>query len=244
MPADTVGRDRRASDGGETSREEAAIEADGAADPEVREAADDQALVSASHRIRAVLRVRDFRRLWLVMSFSSFGDWLGLLATTALAAELANGYAAANFALGGVLVVRLLPAVVFGPLAGAFADRFDRRKLMVAADVGRFALFLSIPLVGALWWLFVATFLVECISLFWIPAKDASVPNLVRKDQLESANQVSLVTTYGITPVVAAVVFSLLALLTRVLADRFEFFNANRSTSRSTSTRRRSWPPR
>ena len=115
--------------------------------------------MSASHRIRAVLRVRDFRRLWLVMSFSSFGDWLGLLATTALAAELADGYAAANFALGGVLGVRLLPAVVFGPLAGAFADRCDRRKLMVAAELGRFALFLSIPLVGALWWLFGATFL-------------------------------------------------------------------------------------
>ncbi len=175
-----------------------------------------------------MLRVRDFRRLWLVMSFSSFGDWLGLLATTALAAELADGYAAANFALGGVLVIRLLPAVVFGPLAGAFADRFDRRKLMVAADVGRFVFFLSIPLVGALWWLFVATFLVECMSLFWIPAKEASVPNLVRKDQLESANQVSLVTTYGITPVAAALVFSLLALLTQALADRVEFFDANR----------------
>jgi dTMP kinase len=184
--------------------------------------------VSTTHRIRAVLRVRDFRRLWLVMSFSSFGDWLGLLATTALAAELANGYAAENFALGGVLVVRLLPAVIFGPLAGAFADRFDRRKLMVVADIGRFALFLSIPLVGQLWWLFVATFLVECISLFWIPAKEASVPNLVRKDQLEQANQVSLVTTYGITPVAAAVVFSLLALLTRLLGNSFEFFDANR----------------
>jgi dTMP kinase len=212
----------------ERAGEEAPIDADGAADPKARVAADDQALVSASHRIRAVLRVRDFRRLWVVMSVSSFGDWLGLLATTALAAELADGYAAANFALGGVLVVRLLPAVVFGPLAGAFADRFDRRKLMVAADVGRFALFLSIPLVGQLWWLFVATFLVECVGLFWIPAKEASVPNLVRKDQLESANQVSLVTTYGITPVAAALVFSLLALLTRVLADRFEFFSANR----------------
>lgn len=162
------------------------------------------------------------------MSFSSFGDWLGLLATTALAAELADGYAAANFALGGVLVVRLLPAVIFGPLAGAFADRFDRRKLMVVADLGRFALFLSIPLVGALWWLFVATFLVECISLFWIPAKEASVPNLIRKDQLEEANQVSLVTTYGITPVAAALVFSAMALLTRLLADRFAFFDANR----------------
>jgi dTMP kinase len=187
-----------------------------------------EALVSSTQRIRAVLRVRDFRRLWIVMSFSSFGDWLGLLATTALAAELADGYAAANFALGGVLVVRLLPAVLFGPLAGAFADRFDRRKLMVVADLCRFALFLSIPLVGALWWLFVATFLVECVSLFWIPAKEASVPNLVRKDQLEEANQVSLVTTYGITPVAAALAFSALALLTRLLADRFEFFVGNR----------------
>ena len=184
--------------------------------------------MSSTQRIRAVLRVRDFRRLWIVMSFSSFGDWLGLLATTALAAELADGYAAANFALGGVLVVRLLPAVIFGPLAGAFADRFDRRKLMVVADFGRFALFLSIPLVGELWWLFVATFLVECISLFWIPAKEASVPNLIRKDQLEEANQVSLVTTYGITPVAAALVFSAMALLTRLLADRFAFFDANR----------------
>jgi dTMP kinase len=210
------------------SREEAAIDADSAADPPARAAADDQTLVSASHRVRAVLRVRDFRRLWLVMSFSSFGDWLGLLATTALAAELADGYAAANFALGGVLVVRLLPAVVFGPLAGVFADRFDRRKLMVVADLCRFALFLSIPVVGQLWWLFVATFLVECVSLFWIPAKEASVPNLVRKDQLESANQVSLVTTYGITPVAAALVFSGLALLTGALADRFEFFVGNR----------------
>ena len=186
------------------------------------------ALVTSTQKIRAVLRDRDFRRLWLVMSFSSFGDWLGLLATTALAAELADGYAAANFALGGVLVVRLLPAVVFGPLAGAFADRFDRRKMMVVADLTRFVLFASIPLAGTLWWLLVASFLIECVSLFWIPAKEASVPNLVRRDQLEAANQVSLVTTYGITPVAAALVFSLLALLTRVLADSVAFFDTNR----------------
>ena len=189
---------------------------------------DDPGLVSSTQKIKAVLRIRDFRRLWLVMTFSSFGDWLGLLATTALAAELADGYAAANFALGGVLVVRLLPAVIFGPLAGAFADRFDRRKLMVVSDFIRFGLFVSIPLAGTLWWLFVATFLIECVSLFWIPAKEASVPNLVRRDQLEEANQVSLVTTYGITPVAAALVFSGLALLTSALARSFDFFDANR----------------
>jgi dTMP kinase len=161
-------------------------------------------------KLRAVLRVRDFRRLWLSMALSSFGDWLGLLAITATATSLVSGFAAANFALGGVLLFRLLPAIVLGPLAGAFADRFDRRKTMVVADIMRFALFASIPLVGNLIWLFVAQFLIEAISLFWIPAKEAAVPNMLRKDQLEPANQLSLVTTYGLTPVFAAIVFAAL----------------------------------
>jgi dTMP kinase len=166
--------------------------------------------VGLPSRIRAVLRVRDFRRLWETMALSSFGDWLGLLAITATARSLADNFAAQNFALGAVLLFRLLPAILLGPLAGAFADRFDRRKTMVVSDVLRFALFASIPVVDSLVWLFVAQFLIEAISLFWIPAKEASVPNLLRKDQYEPANQLSLVTTYGLTPVAAAVVFSLL----------------------------------
>ncbi|RBY83473.1 dTMP kinase [Blastococcus sp. TF02A-30] len=166
--------------------------------------------VGAAARIRAVLRVRDFRKLWLSMSLSSFGDWLGLLAITATATSLFDDFAAKNYALGGVLLFRLLPAIVLGPLAGVFADRFDRRKTMVVTDVIRFGLFASIPIVDNLLWLLVAQFLIEAFSLFWIPAKDASVPNMLRKDQLESANQLSLVTTYGLTPVLAAIVYALL----------------------------------
>jgi dTMP kinase len=96
--------------------------------------------------MRSVLRVRPYRRLWYSTALSSLGDWLGLLATTALATSLATGYRAQNYALGGVLVVRLLPAILLGPLAGAFADRFDRRITMVVSDVLRFGLFLTIPL--------------------------------------------------------------------------------------------------
>jgi len=161
-------------------------------------------------KLRAVLRVPDFRKLWLSMSLSSFGDWLGLLAITATATSLVEGFTAANFALGGVLLFRLLPAIVLGPLAGAFADRFDRRKTMVVVDIIRFALFASIPLVDNLIWLFVAQFLIEAFTLFWIPAKEAAVPNMLRKDQLEPANQLSLVTTYGLTPVLASIVFAIL----------------------------------
>jgi dTMP kinase len=164
-------------------------------------------------KIRAVLRIRDFRKLWLSMALSSFGDWLGLLAITATATLLVDSVAGKNYALGAVLLFRLAPAILLGPLAGAFADRFDRRKTMVVADVLRFGLFASIPLVGELVWLFIAQFLIEAISLFWIPAKEAAVPNMLRKDQLESANQLSLVTTYGITPVIAGAVFALLSVL-------------------------------
>ncbi|MGA0079885.1 MAG: dTMP kinase [Candidatus Nanopelagicus sp.] len=166
----------------------------------------------AQSQSRSVLAIPAFRKLWQAMAFSSFGDWLGLLASTALAQQLAGGdYAKANFAIAGVFIVRLLPAVILGPFAGVIADRFDRRKLMVTCDFLRFALYLSIPIVGNYFWLYTATILVEIVTLFWSPAKEASVPNLVPKTKLESANQVSLLASYGTAPI-AALVFSILAL--------------------------------
>ena len=87
---------------------------------------------------RSVLAIPAFRKLWNSMLFSSLGDWLGLLATTALAQQLSGGsYATANFAIAGVFIARLLPAVFLGPIAGVIADRFDRRRLMVSIDPAR-----------------------------------------------------------------------------------------------------------
>jgi len=171
----------------------------------------------AQSESRSVLAIPVFRKLWNAMAFSSFGDWLGLLASTALAQQLAGGdYAKANFAIAGVFIVRLLPAVILGPFAGVIADRFDRRKLMVSCDVIRFALYASIPIVGSYFWLYTATILVEIVTLFWSPAKEASVPNLVPKHKLESANQVSLLASYGTAPI-AAIVFSLLAIFSSAI---------------------------
>ena len=80
------------------------------------------------HDLRGVLRIPAFRQLWTALSLSSLGDWLGLLALTALAPRLADGgYAAANLAIAAVFILRLAPAVVLGPLAGVVADRLDRR---------------------------------------------------------------------------------------------------------------------
>ena len=165
----------------------------------------------AQSESRSVLAIPAFRKLWKSMAFSSFGDWLGLLATTALAQELAGGnYKKANFAIAGVFIVRLLPAVLLGPIAGVIADRFDRRRLMIVCDILRFGFYLSIPIVHNYIWLYTATVIAESITLFWSPAKEASVPNLVPKDKLESANQMTLLASYGSAPV-AALMFAILA---------------------------------
>jgi dTMP kinase len=167
---------------------------------------------------RGVLAIPAFRKLWNSMLFSSLGDWLGLLATTAMAQQLSGGsYATANFAIAGVFIARLLPAVFLGPIAGVIADRFDRRRLMFNVDIMRAALYISIPIINTYFWLYTAMILVECLTLFWSPAKEASVPNLVPRDKLESANQVSLFAAYGTAPI-AAILFSILTLLSSAIA--------------------------
>jgi dTMP kinase len=177
--------------------------------------------------LRAVLAIPAFRKLWWNLSLSSLGDWLGLLATTALAKQFAgNSYSKANIAIAGVFIMRLLPSVLVGPFAGVIADRFDRRRLMYVGDTVRGLLTISIPLVHTYWWLYTAIVLIEIVGLFWGPAKDATVPNLVPRERLEAAYQASLIGTYGSAPV-AALLFSLMAILSNALATPLPFFKGN-----------------
>ena len=187
----------------------------------------------AGHRVRrlrkapaeSVLSIKPFRRLWTALSLSSLGDWLSIIALTALAPSLtSNGNAAV--AVGGVWLATLLPALLLGPLAGALADRLDRRMTMIVGDVIRALLFLSIPLFPNLTWIYAAKFLAGCATLFWTPATNASVPNLVPRDKLERANQLSLLSTYGTAPV-AAGLFSVLALASKALGSISPYFNTN-----------------
>jgi dTMP kinase len=183
-----------------------------------------------------VLSIRPFRRLWIATSLSSLGDWLSLVALASLAYKLAGAGAAAQYsAVGGVWLSSLLPALILGPLAGAVADRMDRRLNMIIGDVLRGVLYLSIPIdlslhfANQLTWIYVVQFVASCASLFWTPAKDASVPNLVPPDKLEEANQYSLITTYGTAPL-AGLIFSILSVIGRISGtnpvDLALYFNA------------------
>ena len=190
----------------------------------------------------SVLAIKPFRRIWIATSLSSLGDWLSLLALSALAYSLTGNLAHSHHgvltgnattggvAVSGVWITSLLPYLLFGPLAGAVADRLDRRINMIVGDVVRAVLYLSIPLNLAigfapkLTWIYVAQFLACCASLFWTPAKDASIPNLVPRDKLDEANGLSLLTTYGTAPVAALFFVVLQSISTLLVKSHFHYF--------------------
>ncbi|GLY68601.1 bifunctional MFS transporter/dTMP kinase [Amycolatopsis taiwanensis] len=164
---------------------------------------------STIYRARRVLAIRPFRRLWGVTYLCSVADWLTILGVTSMATKLTQNYTAQNFAFTGVLLSALLPGLLFAPAGGLLADRFDRRKVMFCADLLRCGFIMSIALVGTGWWLYTANFLASASAMMWIPSKDAAVPNLLRRpDQVETANQLGMVMTYGLAVVSAGAIYS------------------------------------
>jgi DHA3 family macrolide efflux protein-like MFS transporter len=136
---------------------------------------------------------RNFAALWLGQIVSVFGDRLHQVALLMLVGTLTTGD------MGRVALVFVAlgaPSLLFGLLAGALVDRWDRRRVMLAADFVRVPLVLSIPFLARidLFWVYVVAFLVQTVSLFFKPAKDATIPNLVPKNSLTRANSLSSTT--------------------------------------------------
>ena len=144
----------------------------------------------------------EFLRLWVAQVISATGDWLGLLAVSILAIRLGSGSEGAALSL--VLAARIVPGFFFGPIAGVLVDRWDRKRVMVTCDIGRALVMVGLPFVEELWGLFLASLILEALTMLWSPAKEASVPNLVPAAYLARANSLSLIAAYGTFPVGAA----------------------------------------
>jgi len=126
---------------------------------------------------------------------SSLGDWIGVLAIVVLANRIGG-----PTGIGAVMTARVLPGFFVGPLAGVIADRWDRKKTMISADVIRAVIIFSLPFGENLPYLLVASVVLESLTLVWGPAKDASVPNFVPTKHLTHANSLSLIAVYGAWP--------------------------------------------
>ena len=151
---------------------------------------------------------RGFRDLLAGQGVSALGDWMGTVAFMALALKLTGS----PTAVGGILTLRLLPAAIGGPLATRAVRRWDRRRTMLAMDAFRAVVIASVPLIRGLWWIYLCAVVIEVASLVFLPARDASIPDLVAGDDLSLANGLVLGSSYGTIPLGAGAFAAVAAL--------------------------------
>lgn len=142
----------------------------------------------------------DYTKLLAGQAVSGLGDWMATTAFMALALDLTGS----TTAVAGVLAVRLLPGIVAGPIAARVSSRWAARRTMLAMDLLRAGVVAAIPFVGTLGWLYALAFALEVASLVFLPARDASVPYIVREQHLPAANGLILGSSYAMIPLGAA----------------------------------------
>lgn len=128
-----------------------------------------------------------FRSIWLGSVVSLAGDWFTLIALYSLLEQ----YTGKSEAIGLMLMVRFVPLAVLSPMAGVVADRFSRKKLMIAVDLLRAIVVLGFLLVRSaqqVWLVYALTFLQMSLASFFDPAEAAAIGSTVEKDEIVTAN--------------------------------------------------------
>ena len=166
--------------------------------------------------LTALVKRQGFRDLLIGQGISGLGDWMGTIAFMAIALELTGS----PLAVGGILTLRLLPAAVGGPLAARAVKHWDRRRTMLAMDAARAGVIAAVPLFRAIWWVYACAFVLEVASLVFLPARDASIPELVETEDLPVANGLILGSSYGTIPLGAGMFAAVAALPFADLFDR------------------------
>jgi MFS family permease len=140
-----------------------------------------------------VRRNPNFRTLWLGQIVSLFGDWFNLIASAALISVLTRS----GLAVGGLFVVRMLAPFLVSPLAGVAADRYNRKLLLILADLSRGVVVLGFLFVRDpqhAWLLYTLTAIQLAFSGFFFPARNAILPDIVSRRELGAANALSSAT--------------------------------------------------
>src|SRR5579859_2604863 len=124
----------------------------------------------------AVFRKRNFSLLWTAQFVSTIGSALTSLAAGILVYRLTGSATS----VGLMLMATALPTILVGLIAGVFVDRYDRKKIMVGADLIRAALVFAIPFIipFSIVWLYVIVALSSTVSQFFDPAHESVLPEV------------------------------------------------------------------
>ena len=140
---------------------------------------------------------RDFRLIWVAQVGAQLADKFLMFSLIILAYRLSRG----STEVAITLLAYTLPAVAIAPIAGVVADRYDRKMIMVATNLGRGVLVALIPLSSFVPWLghdyihlLALTFLFAAVGQLFSPAEAAAIPSVVSRDALITANSMVLAT--------------------------------------------------
>jgi hypothetical protein len=175
-----------------------------------------------------LLKARDFSLLFWGQMTSQIGDSLNRVALLWFVYQLTGS--AMKMVMIGLL--QTIPPLVLSPLIGVYLDRANKKTVMVWVDIARSVLVLLIPLLHAfdqltLERLYAAVFLLAVVSTIFGPALSASVPQLVRKDQLTAANALLQTTTNTgllIGPLISGIGIALIGSQNVLYVDAVTFF--------------------
>jgi MFS transporter, DHA3 family, macrolide efflux protein len=147
----------------------------------------------------AIFKKRDFRFLWTGQLVSTIGSSLTDLAAGILIFQQTNS----AFAVGLMLMATAIPSLVVGLVAGVFVDRFDRKKIMIASDLIRAGLVVSIPFVISIniYLLYVVVILASTVKQFFDPAEQSVLPDVASEEELSAANAFLSISSFGSTAI-------------------------------------------
>src|SRR5262245_39939746 len=148
----------------------------------------------------AIFKKRDFSLMWTAQLVSTIGSSLTDLAAAILVFRVTNS--ALN--VGLTLLVTALPTLFVGLFAGVFVDRFDRKRILLASDMLRGLLVLSIPFIFSqvgIIGLYGVIFLAASVKQFFDPAWESVLPEIASEEELARANSFLSITSFGSTAV-------------------------------------------
>jgi DHA3 family macrolide efflux protein-like MFS transporter len=157
------------------------------------------AITAGSTSPFAVFRNRNFTLLWTGQLVSTIGDALTSLAASILVFRVTDS----ALSVGLMLMATAAPSLLVGLIAGVFVDRFDRKRIMVAADLTRAVLVLLIPVLVPIniVWLYVIVLLTSAVSQFFNPAHSSVLPEVASDEELAAANSFMAISSFGSTAV-------------------------------------------
>ena len=138
--------------------------------------------------LQLLRRNRSFRRLWVGQVISELGNWFNFIAALGLVRVVSNASPEVTTIM---LILRLAPFTLFAPFAGAFVDRWSRRKVMIVTDLVRTVVafgFLFVRRPQDLWIAYVCMTLLSFFGTFFEAAKNAAVPNITGERDLLAGN--------------------------------------------------------